>query len=478
MTRDPLAALRRLPETERRAALDALRLARIPSSVSAAVRWRNPRFRPLPWQRDLAAVCDRLRDDSLAGRSPRMTLSAPPRVGKTEHTGRGLPLSAMVAAGDDPMPIIYATSAKERAEEVSHAVRSAVERYHRETRDDRFAPGRKWGTLEWETEAGHRWTAFGWTSSTGGVPGRLLIGDDLLGSSEAYRSRSVRLRLRRVWQEDLLSRLESGGGALQMETRRGLEDTTGWLTTEYPDTWERHVWRMWDPADGYLWPERYGEAWRAANPHLTDSSPVWRSLYQQEPVPEGGTLIEPAWLTRTYPEDPEWVARTADRVVMGVDLAFTGRERSDHCAFVVVAVRGPWRDVLHVTRRQMPWREQVATLRDLIDRWRTQPGNVVVERAANGAAVVDQLAEEVGALRSEPATRDKASRLTPHLGTVAGALRLPARAPWRSAFVEELLAFTGAADAHDDQVDALVWAMVGAQGGGRTASDYLDLYGL
>jgi len=475
VSRDRLAGLS--PE-ERAERLRWLRLVLASESTTAAVQWRNPRVRPLQWQRDLGLVCDAIVDSALAGTGERHTIAAPPRHGKTEWTGRGMPLRAMLASGDDPMPVLYMTSTRERAEEVSHRMRSAVERYHAETRDQRYAPGRKWGTTEWETEAGHAWVGMGWSGSTGGIGCRLLVMDDVIGSSETYRSRTNRSRIRRVVQEDGLSRLMDGGAALQMETRRGMQDTTAWLTDEYPDTWTPHVWACHDPERGYLWPEMYGEAWRATMPHLTDSSPVWRSLYQQEPVPEGGTLIEPAWLTRTYPEDPEWVVRTAERVVMGVDLAFTGRERSDHCAFVVLAVRGPWRDVLHVTRRRMAWREQVDTLRDLMDRWSIQPGSVVVERAANGDAIIAELEASVGALRGERAAKDKATRLTPHLGTVAGALRLPARAPWRSAFIEELSAFTGTADAHDDQVDALVWAMVAAQAGGRTASDYLDVYGL
>jgi len=471
MTPDARAILANMTPSERAEAVRYLRLARAARSVTGAVTWRNPRLRPLPWQLDLGRVCDRIVDSTLTGTGARVTLAAPPRHGKTEWTGRGMPLRAMFASKDRPMPVLYATSAKDRAEEVSSRVRAGVARYFEETGDQRYAPGRKWGTLEWETEAGHAWVALGWSGTTGGIGARLLIMDDVIGSSEVYRSKTTRMRIRRVVQEDLLSRLMDGGAALQMETRRGLEDTTGWLLSEYPDTWESHVWPMWTPDRGYLWPEQYGEAWRARNPHLTDNAPVWRSLYQQEPVPEGGAMIPPEHLRRTYPEDPRIAARLADHIVIGADLAFTGKTTSDHTAAVVLGVRGANRDVLDVVRRQMPWLDQKRALRDLCQKWK--PSAVVVEEAANGYAIIDELrAYGIPGVRGEKTGgKDKVARLTPWLGTIAADLRLPESAPWRSDLIGELSAFTGVADAHDDQVDALVWAMVAARGGTWTVDD-------
>jgi predicted phage terminase large subunit-like protein len=358
--------------------------------------------------------------------------------------------------------IFYVTSTSQRADEVSSRVRAAIERIYQETGDKAFAPGPIWTRTEWETAGGLRWTAAGWSGATGGIGANLLVLDDVIGTSQVYRSGSTRHQIRRVIQEDLLSRLVNGGAALQMETRRGIEDTTAWLLREWPDVWEEHVWRCLT-SRGYLWPAMYGAAWRATMPHLTDSSPVWRALYQQEPIPEGGTLIPIAWTLPTYPETPEGARKHADQVVIGCDLTNTAKKTSDHAAFVVIACRGAYRDVLHVVRRQCGYVEQRQILRDLCRTWK--PNAVIVERAAGGDAMVDELAGEIAGLRGERPIGDKVTRLSPHLPRFAALqVRTPAGGePWVGSWREEVSAFTGIDGEADDQLDATVWALEGAE---------------
>lgn len=451
------------------------RLAAAMGSTTAAVVWTSldaegrPRMSPLPWQVELGRLCDGFVSAVVAGTSPRETLSAPPRHGKTRWTGIGMPVRLLLVEPDRPMSILYVTASGERAEEVSAKVRGCVEEIYRLTGDQRYAPGRKWSVTEWETEGGHAWKGTGWSAPTGGIGCRALLTDDMIGTSQVYRSASTRRQIARVLEEDLLSRIMEGGGHWHMETRRGQQDTTAHIQAEYGDVYRHHVWRCWEPDRGYLWPERYGEAWRARSPHLSDTSPVWRSLYQQEPVPDGGTYIEPEWLTATYPETPE-AAGKLGRVVLGVDLAFSSKASADACAFVVLSARGPYRDVLHVTRTRAGYVEQRRILRELVAAWR--PDAIVVERAANGAAVVDELSGEIPRLRGEsPGGRDKVARLSPHLPLLAARqLRLPdVPTSWARGFREELESFSGTDGEPDDQVDALVWALVAADTGTRAA---------
>jgi phage terminase large subunit-like protein len=303
--------------------------------------------------------------------------------------------------------------------------------------------------------------------------------DDMLGSSEVYRSPTKREKIRRVVQEDLLSRLMDGGAALQMETRRGIHDTTAWLLGEFPDVWEDHTWRCYDAErGGYLWPSQYGEKWRATMPHLTNSAPVWRSLYQQEPIAEGGTIIDPSWLEATYSEPPDVAASLADLRVFGVDLASTGKQTSDPCAFVVVAVRGAFVDVVFAYQNQMDYPRARQYLTELGIEWDTNGG--VVELAANGDALVADLAAVVPGIRGERATRDKVARLTPWLPMMAARqLRLPAKgAPWVRSFREAVLAFSGTDGDDDHFIDALVWALVAADTGTgqMTVDDWDDAF--
>ena len=110
-------------------------------NTTGAVQWRTRgKLQPLPWQADLGAVCDRLIDSALAGTGYRATIAAPPRHGKTEWTGRGLPIRAYLEAwrggrchldSEDPtFCVLYVTASDKRARSVSDQVRAAVARIY------------------------------------------------------------------------------------------------------------------------------------------------------------------------------------------------------------------------------------------------------------------------------------------------------------------------------------------------------------
>lgn len=431
-------------------------------SVYGAMRWRDARIEEVAWQLELAAICDEIVTSAIQGTGTRRLISAPPRHGKSETTGRAMPISAYARA-KKPLSILYVTSTGDRAKEVSSRVRSAIERLYLLTGDVRFKPGRIWTDTEWETEYGHSWVGMGWSGATGGIGCHLLIMDDVIGTSQVYRSKSTRLAIRRVIQEDLLSRVMDGGAVLQMETRRGKDDTTEWLQREYPTTWISHVWRCHIEERGYLWPDKYGEEWRKSMPHLTDTSPIWRALYQQEPVAEGGTLLAPEWLVHMLPQhmSPEQSKKAYKRVVIGADLAASGKKTGDDTAIVVVGVFGEYRDVLDVFKGKVPFLEQKHMLKLMADKWSAT--DVIVELAAGGHAMVDTLKAEIRGVRGESPKGDKVTRLTPHLGRFAsGQVRVNPGCAWYTDWREEMESFTGLDGEQDNQLDATVWALFGA----------------
>lgn len=452
---------RALLREEAQKILDYRRLDAAMKSTTGAVVWRDPKMRPIAWQLELGDVCDNLVMSLRQRTGSRLLLSAPPRHGKTEYIGRGMPVFAMLSS-KEPVNVFYVTSSRDRAVEVSWNARRSIEKIYEQTRDRRYAPGKNWTTTSWTTEGGHSWEGMGWSATTGGIGCNMLIMDDLIGSSEIYRSASARASIQRVLREDLMSRIMNGGVAVHMETRRGTLDTTAWLAENYGSVWNSVVWKCYEEGRGYLWPENYGETWRKTMPHLTDDSPIWRSLYQQEPVEEGGTLLPMDWLLPYYVETPEICAQKADRVVIGADLAATGKTKSDPACFVVMAVRGAYRDILHVINRRCDYVEQRQILRDLCKTWR--PNAIVVERAAGGDAMISELQREVAGLRGESAVGDKVSRLMPHLGRFAALqVRTPKNAQWVGSWREELSSFTGTPGRLDNQLDATVWALVAAE---------------
>ena len=426
-------------------------------STYEAARWRDVRTRPTRLALELSALCDRVLDTPGA----HVLASAPPRHGKTEAIGRAMPLSGALRAqaADKEWRVLYVTSTDTRARDVCRDARRDAERIHAETGDPWWAPSDVWSATQWATKGGYSWVALGREAASGGVGADLLVLDDLIGSAATYRSAATMAAIRRAVQEDHLSRLLDGGRVVHLETRRGVEDTTAWLAEEYG--WEHHVWRCLDPERGYLWPEVYGEAWRATMPHLTDASPVWRALYQQEPIPEGGTLIAPEWLDAEYSELPTLAARLAERRIMGVDLAATGR--GDPAAIVVLGCRGAYRDVLWAGLQRVPYPEQRRWLVEAAKEWDVH--GVHVERAAGGDAMVADLASVVAGIQGHPPTGSKAVRAAPYLPLMAARqLRLPAAVqPWMRGYREAMVSVTGMGDEDDHYLDATVWALVGAQ---------------
>lgn len=455
------------------------RLQLAATSTQYAARLVMPAYRILPWQHQLVSVVDSLVNSSVNKTHARATLSTAPRVGKTAHVGLFGPIHAACYAYWHQVPrfaILYVTASADRAREVSLQVRGAIAQIHQDTGLDYFAPHPQgpWTDSFFKTKGGFEWRAVGWSTATGGIPADWLIMDDMIGSETNYASPATRQAIQRAVRGDLLARVEGGAG-LQMETRRGVDDTTGWLNREFPDVWKQYVWKMYDESrinitgSPYLWPERFGPEWRAQNPHLWDGSPVWRSLYQQEPVPAGGLVLKQDWLDSTYNGDPKLLtaSRHYDKVIVGVDLAFSGKTHSDACAFVVLGCKGVFRDVLFAAQKKLEFPAQVAYIKALASEWK--PDGFAVEDAATGSSVISTLQSTIKGIRPMRATKDKVTRLQPWTPMIAsGQLRLPAMPlPWVREYKDNILSFTGISGEEDHFMDATVWALEGAkeQGG-------------
>lgn len=449
-----------------------LELAR--RSVLHAASWRLPKYTAVPFHQELGGLCDRVVDSAFEGTALQALVGAPPRHGKTELIALATPVRVMLEAWrrDEEFPVLYVTAKDTLARRVGRQLRAVAVRLRQETGDPWWdpAPDGEWTAESWETRGGFAFRAIGRGGATGGMGCRLLVLDDLIGHGDVYRSAASRESIRNAVTEDFRTRLMDGGPTIHMETRRGVHDTTAWLLEEQGDQWENHVWKCWTPERGYLWERRMNDGLRAKL-GLHDAHPKWLSLYQQEPVPEGGTLIPPEWLETTYPGDPAIQRQVCDQVVIGVDLASTGKTSADECAFVVLGVRGAFRDVLHVHAARMPYTAARQYLRELCDEWR--PAAVVVERAAGGDALVDDLRAIIPGIRGESATQDKVARLTPWLPVMQAAqLRLPRSAPWLRRYRETLTTFTGREGGADDMVDATVWALVASDSGAVLTQDH------
>ena len=482
------ALLRSLPADARR---EVARLARLAMARDSLPAWceagpptpRGP-YRLADWHRHLCGVLEDVSAQTVRGEAPRVIITAPPQHGKSEIVARRWPLWHLARTGHT---VALASYSADLAVDHSRATREmatwddyrlAMPSLAR--RDVDRADGYRRADVDrvdnWRVSGAGRYIAVGVGGALTGRSPHLIVVDDPIKDTSAAYSKATRDSVWDWFSGVVLTRaLANGSGIVVMHTRWHEDDLVGRLTREQPGRWTVLNYRLEAEADDPLGrplgapldPAIMG-AERIADMHRTVIPRDVAALYQQRPAPAGGALIREDWLSVRYDLDPMAQRVACERVVVGVDLAFRGSETSDYCVAVVVGVVGARRYVLHVERVRAEYPAQRAMVADVAQRWRADA--VVVERAANGDALIAELSPVVPGLRGERAARDKVQRLA-ESGTMeamhAGQVLLPRRADWLPALTDELLSFP--AGAHDDQVDALVWAMVAARQSPSTA---------
>ena len=203
------------------------------------------------------------------------------------------------------------------------------------------------------------------------------------------------------------------------------------------------------------WLRREGELLRpgAFGPEELDRlrtcsfSPDFEMLYQQDCDFHALPAIKPEHFA-TFTEPPP-----SSSVVLSVDAGMSNRRGS---AFSVVQAWCVGAD-RHYLFDQFREQCDFAYLRDVIRRFRRRyrPSGILIERAANGPALISDLTRRFGELiiPVDPDGRSKSARLRLHARTIiAKRLYLPADAAWRAAFISEFVDFPNSK--FTDQVDA------------------------
>jgi predicted phage terminase large subunit-like protein len=176
--------------------------------------------------------------------------------------------------------------------------------------------------------------------------------------------------------------------------------------------------------------------------------PDFEMLHQQD----ADFQALPAIRSSHFPTISELMPPSAP-VVLSVDAGMTKGRKS---AFSVIQAWGVMPDLYHLIDQ---FREQCdyATLRHALRRFRRRyrPAAILIERAANGVALISDLSTKHGHLivPVEPDGRSKSARLRVHAETIlAKRIHLPAEAPWRDDFVAEFVEFPRGK--FTDQIDA------------------------
>lgn len=405
------------------------------------------------------------------GETPRLMLFCPPRTGKTELLIR---LVAWALGHHPDWTILYVSYGADLAWEKSGEARAVVDGEEFGQVFGRQRGGTQIVELDPASRAVQRWrikgqrggvVAQGVGGPITGKGGRLIIIDDPVKNREEADSATMREKTWRWYTSTLRTRLEPGGAIVLVMTRWHDDDLAGRLLAAAKADPLADQWRVVSlpaiaeeddplgrPVGAALDPARFDEAALAAT-RASIGSRDWMALYQQRPQPDGGSVFQLAWFKRE--EAPGRAACT--QVVQAWDTAFKEGQESDYSACVTLGLAGNTIHVLDAWRARLGFPELLAKMQAKAAQW--TPNVITVEDKGSGTSALQALRQQTRLpIVAARADRDKVSRANQVAGICeAGRVNVPATW-WGDELLDELARFP--AGAHDDQVDAFVYALL------------------
>jgi predicted phage terminase large subunit-like protein len=163
-----------------------------------------------------------------------------------------------------------------------------------------------------------------------------------------------------------------------------------------------------------LQPERWSRQWcereAEGDPH------VWSAQYLQSPCDPSHSILKSEWFKYWIhpgmlekPEGALLLPETFDEVVIAGDLAFTATQNSDRVCIGAWGHKGNFKYLLDLAWARMDFTETVKAIRDLVRR-HPNYSKIYIEKAANGAALISALENEVPGIAGVPASGSKVAR--------------------------------------------------------------------
>jgi predicted phage terminase large subunit-like protein len=403
------------------------------------------------------------------GEIRRLIINMPPRSLKSIMASVAFP--AFVLGHDPSRRIICVSYSGDLSRKHSNDFRALLESswYQRTFPNARVGPYKNSETEIELTARGFRLaTSVGGTLT--GRGGDIIVIDDPLKPDDAL-SETKRSAANQWFANTLLSRLDDKrtGAIIIVMQRVHMDDLTGFLLSQSSE-WEL----LSLPAiaefeetialgNGHSHRRQFGEALSPEREpvHVLEAlklqigSDAFSAQYQQAPVPPGGAMVKRHWV-RHYgdelPSPPEQLM-----TVQSWDVASKGGPDNDWsvCTTWILTRRKRWY-LLDVWRRRVDYPALKAAAQSLAKQWSAR--RVLVEDAATGTALVQELTEMIPGIIAVKPVGDKASRMAVASAKFeAGQVFLPERANWLPDLEAELFAFPGGR--HDDQCDSISQAL-------------------
>lgn len=433
-----------------------------------------PGFKEGPHHRHLNPLLHAL----AAGQKPRLTVSMPPRFGKSETIAY---LFVAWYLGHNPgHQIMMATHTADLSADFGRKVRNMLDSdiYH-EIFPDTVVARDKSAASNWSTTLGGKYLAIGIGANVAGHGADLLIGDDLV-SEQAVLASDPDKTFAQAWeymQVGPLQRLMPGGRIIMIGTRWGKKDPIGralaWAENN-PDSlpWHEVRFPALLPSGKSLWPEQWPvEQLLAKKAGMFPQ--FWAAQYMQEPTSEEGALIKREWW-KVWPKDKP---PPCDVVLQSWDTAHTAKESADPSGVQTWGIffnEETNRDELILLdawtgRKEFPALKAFAL--DYYKEW--EPDMVIIEKKAAGAPLIQEMRNIGVPVNEYTPSRgaDKRARINSVADIFASGMVWRPDRRWAQEVVDEIAAFPNGE--HDEHVDCCSQALMRFRQGGliRLESD-------
>jgi predicted phage terminase large subunit-like protein len=436
-------------------------------SLAQFIRRVSPRFE---FYRHVDVLVERLQAVA-DGQIKRLIIQAPPRHGKSQLTSRLFP--AYFLRRHPERWVGLASYGAELADSLSREARQFFTEDGGPI-DPASRAVNRWGTLD----RGGMW-AVGVAGAATGKGFHLGVIDDPVKDANQADSAGYKAAMKDWWDAVYSTRLEPGGAMVVIQTRWALDDLTGFLLSKEDEALDRgseperwHVidlaaialpqaeytplpasctrepdWRQ--PGEA-LCPERYPIE-QLRKTEGTMATRWWQALYQQQPTVAGGNLFQREWF-RYY--DPAQIDQSQIvRTLASLDCTFKSTSGSDFVALTIWSQCADGMFLRDVINQRLGFIDTLALLATVWHRWHF--GELLVEDAANGPAVIDTLSREssgylIRSVRPLGGKEARANAAAPWYEQ--GRVWHPTGAGWLQPYEDQLLGFPGAA--HDDMVDS------------------------
>jgi len=462
--------------------------SRLPPGPAEQGQALDPGYRLRPHTAYLSSRLAQAVADMAEGRSRRLIIETPPRVGKSTLVSVYLPLWVMrqypttktaLVSYDPTLTTAWARSIRNEIED-NDALGINLAR-------DGGAAG------TWMTAEGGELRARSTGKALTGTGANLLVIDDPVKDFADAHSPLRRQALWDWWLSVAQTRLEPPSLVVVTLTRWHEDDLVGRLLSREwegdPADWEEirlpALAEENDPLDREVGEplyspllseteeeaiERWGETRTAVGSY------TWASMFQQRPAPAKGAIFDTEWW-RFWTTDPSRVTDDGRVVLLDPeadlstarwldswDAAFKATDSSDYVVGQRWARLGSRRYLIHQVRGRWSFTQTIERMRLLVS---TGPGHRfthqrLVEEKANGAAIIDTLKDEVSGIKPVNPVIGKEGRaraITPEIES--GHVYLPHPSDEGNEWVQDLLSEVRnfPHDSHDDVVDALTQAL-------------------